>query len=382
MAKRVFSLGLLVLMSLNSECVNYECKDGVCVLRENPKKAAVKEETASNTGVKELDDSSFDEVMKSSKPVVVDFYATWCGPCKEVKPIFSEISNEESDFVCYSIDIDKAPEVSQKYGVLSLPTFLVFKDGKVVGKILGRQSKNQLVEKIKAAIKDSKEVAEDSSAFVMALLNAINFKDLDKVKELVASGTDLNDFVSLGLFNCYPISSAILSGSEEIIELLLANGARISKESLDAVNKISQFADTSFNMFEQGLNHAIEFKASLKQVNKQYKNDRPELSKDLFEALKLHDTEKFKQLLLKGADVNSKLEIFPGSELTIIGFAAFVNNKPIIELALEAGASLEFELLYENVRYSGLKEMFEKQRSDIEARKEKCNQIIEKYSKR
>jgi len=89
-----------------------------------------------------LTDSNFDnEVLKSDKPVLVDFWAVWCGPCKIVEPIVDELSNEYEGKVKFGkVNVDEN-EVAGKYGIMSIPTLMVFKDGQPVKSMVGAQAK-------------------------------------------------------------------------------------------------------------------------------------------------------------------------------------------------------------------------------------------------
>jgi len=88
---------------------------------------------------KPLTDASFDEVvLKSDKPVLVDFWATWCGPCRMLGPVIEELATEyEGRVVVGKVDVDNNQEFAAKYGVRNIPTVLVFKDGEVVGRQVG-----------------------------------------------------------------------------------------------------------------------------------------------------------------------------------------------------------------------------------------------------
>ncbi|MFD0683957.1 thioredoxin [Actinomadura fibrosa] len=97
--------------------------------------------------MKAVTDADFEvEVLKSDKPVLVDFWAEWCGPCRMVAPILEEISKEHGDKIeIVKLDIDRNPKVPAEYGVLQIPTLNVYKDGQVVKQIMGAKPKAALL---------------------------------------------------------------------------------------------------------------------------------------------------------------------------------------------------------------------------------------------
>ena len=96
-----------------------------------------------------LNDKDFEEkVLKNSNIVLCDFWAEWCGPCKQISPILEELSNEyqENDIIIAKVNIDDNPETPSKYGIMSIPTLLLFKEGKLVSTQVGVQQKSALRE--------------------------------------------------------------------------------------------------------------------------------------------------------------------------------------------------------------------------------------------
>ena len=102
----------------------------------------------------EVNDINFDEiVIKSDKPVIVDFWAEWCGPCRMIAPIIEELSKEYSGkATVVKCDVDNNPQVAAKYSIRNIPTILFFKDGKVADKQVGAVPKNILVNKLNALL--------------------------------------------------------------------------------------------------------------------------------------------------------------------------------------------------------------------------------------
>ena len=100
--------------------------------------------------VTKLNAQSFDqEVLHSNKPVLVDFYADWCGPCKMLSPVVEEIAGEEAGIKVCKINIDEEMGLAQRFGVMSIPTFIAFKNGEIAGKQIGAVPKNALLDLVK-----------------------------------------------------------------------------------------------------------------------------------------------------------------------------------------------------------------------------------------
>jgi len=89
------------------------------------------------------------EVINSDKPVLVDFWAGWCGPCRMVAPILDEIAKENPDIKVAKVNVDEQQELAAQFGIMSIPTIIAFKDGEQMGKSVGVRSKQDLVKLVK-----------------------------------------------------------------------------------------------------------------------------------------------------------------------------------------------------------------------------------------
>lgn len=114
---------------------------------------SINNETKNNnvqSNVLEVDDENFEsEVLNSDKTVLIDFYADWCGPCKVLSPIVEEVASENDDIKVVKINIDEAIIIANQYGIMSIPTLVVIKNGEEVNRTVGVISKTEIVDMVK-----------------------------------------------------------------------------------------------------------------------------------------------------------------------------------------------------------------------------------------
>lgn len=92
---------------------------------------------------------NFETVKSSEKTVLLDFYADWCGPCRMVSPIVDEIAEERDDLLVGKVNVDNEPELAEQFGVFSIPTLVVMKNGEIVNQSTGARPKNQILDMLK-----------------------------------------------------------------------------------------------------------------------------------------------------------------------------------------------------------------------------------------
>jgi thioredoxin 1 len=100
-----------------------------------------------------LTESNFDELVNSGKPVLVDFWATWCGPCRAIAPIIDELYKEyENKAFITKCDVDTAGDIAMRFGIRNIPTLLFFKNGEMVDKLVGAATKSAIIAKLDALL--------------------------------------------------------------------------------------------------------------------------------------------------------------------------------------------------------------------------------------
>ena len=99
--------------------------------------------------VVEIEDKDYEEIIKKDKKVVIDCYASWCGPCKMLSPIIDELAKELDNYKFYKLNVDNSELVTSKYEIMSIPTILIFEDGKLIDKVVGLRLKSELKELFK-----------------------------------------------------------------------------------------------------------------------------------------------------------------------------------------------------------------------------------------
>ncbi|MBA2368007.1 MAG: thioredoxin [Candidatus Protochlamydia sp.] len=185
------------------------------------------------SNVTSLDDAQFENfIQKAEKPVIVDFWAPWCRPCRELKPIFVELANElHAQYHFVSVDIDQGSQIAEKYGIEAIPTIIIVNNGIVLGKFNGRAEKEILAKNIDNAI--------HQKLTLETLFSAIHHNDKELVAACLENETiDVNGILQFGKRSPNSWTPLLLSVSKfirgetdfEIISMLLQKGALVDME--------------------------------------------------------------------------------------------------------------------------------------------------------
>ncbi len=336
-------MGLVVLGGImKSEQKNQICKDGICLIdngthTSNETSTVVAQEGA----VIEITADNFDTVISNTKkPVIIDFYATWCAPCKYIKPIFAQLAEEQEDFIFCSLDVDKTPVVT-RCSVTAMPTFVIFKGGVQWGMIKGALEKEELRSEIKKIIDAALPMPANQKDNIQQLIMAIGQRNFDEVKKLVAEGIDVNGALETPQGNISALQAAIVAGTEEMIDFLMNAGAIMNKSVEEATRKHIDTYEGITEKSQQNFTY-IKNKIALSTPSNRIPTiSEPELGQQFMMAM--GDSGILKQLIDKGVDVNT-IFIFGKYEVTPIYLAALLNNKSAIDMLIDTGASLDIEI--------------------------------------
>jgi thioredoxin 1 len=175
-----------------------------------------------------------DTLLNTSKPVVVDFFADWCSPCKKMKSVFEEVAANLKECLFVKFDVENSVKLVHDLRITSIPTIMVFRSGKVIATFVGIRTKEECIRDIVQSLKCSiEEELSDNSAEVsddMLLIMAVSAGDEDQVKSLIQKGADVNQIILVPSF--YGMHRG---KQQEYVPLMAAlNNKNITKILLDA----------------------------------------------------------------------------------------------------------------------------------------------------
>lgn len=203
----------------------------ICLLTIKPFLAVEALETAYVT---KLNDTQFESFIQTAeKPVIIDFWATWCGPCMKMKPVFEQLAHElKEQYLFVSVNMDEGQQIAKKYGVTSIPTFKIIKNNTVIGTFTGYTTKESFIEHIDNAI--------HKKTTLNTLLSAIQSDDKELVETcLTHKDIDVNGITQINVMSTTtPMTPLMMASSKvifgqsslEIVSMLLEAGAQIDLE--------------------------------------------------------------------------------------------------------------------------------------------------------
>lgn len=336
----------------------------------------------------ELTDDNFEETIgASNKPVIIDFYTQWCGPCKNIKPIFKQIAKEQSEnFLFYAVDLEKCPKVAEKYKIKSVPTFFIFKNNVKIGSFTGSKTKLKLLETIEDIIRNSNKATTeivqkneiDHQEYIQ-IYTIFQNKDIESIKELIKKTKDLNTPFSFNGTDTYIMVLAFLSPSKEIINLLIENGAKINNQIINLTKECLENYNIRLSKGIKNLNYledkikSTQFKTE-KETNRIIEN-QSELNIKLFTAITNSEIEEIKVLISKGADINGIIEV--GQDyISILGMAIFLTDKEeILDILLQNNLDLNIKMKINKTELT-ITEQLNKILKDIDLTKELLNNYL------
>lgn len=365
---------IVLIWALKFRQKKLNCKDGVCSIESAHSTPVKVKENIKTRAVIELTYENFEQiVLKATKPVIIDFYANWCPPCKEVKPIYNQLALEKTDWVFTALNVDIAPEIMDKCGVKAMPTFVVFKNGIQYGLIEGVMPKEKLVSEFQKMI--------NVKLPVEYLIRQISNKDIEGIKNSINDGVDLNGVWTTPYGNFFPLKTAVVSGNKEIIDLLLNSGAIFNKEVEQKISSEIQVHENGIEAFRQTFQYAKNKIQALQQpITQEVKLTGPELRQEFM--LGMSDFNKLEEVINKGADVNYIFKLDKVS-ITPIYFAIMINNIPAIDLLIESGATLQVEIADEFGNKKTIEVLIEDYiqhlNSEIINSRNRLNYLLQKY---
>jgi thioredoxin 1 len=248
-ALSIVSLSVLYATQKVAQAVSEEPKVEVANPNKNVEEP-MKEETKPII-VQELTAENAQKIITNMPLVIVDFFAEWCGPCKTLKPIFEEVALEfNNKYVFAKLNIDICKDIAVKYNISTIPTIMVFSNGKVIAKITGLVSKEVLIEKIEAAIKGPQDLSKISKEELNEKLwqATYSLESVEEIKRFIDAGADVNFTKN----NTSPIMMIIMNcgmrgvDATPYLNLLLDSGA--STLITDPTGNVTALGDAATQM--------------------------------------------------------------------------------------------------------------------------------------